>query len=538
MSLLQSKALDLPVEVIDMIVNWLHRQRDLLSLALSHSRFYQVIVPDHLHYRQANFCIFDYAMWNHLLQDSRRVGKLEVLNLSAGYQPRAPPIPSLSGNETDIHNDAVKVNSELIHNAFKSTRMLHTVIWNSNDAVEGPHRAMSLQISLWEAINRYCPTVQRVDALGYYNCWRCLDDINREVTSPLKNLSQISTFTFQAKCFQHMWPVNDTYFSCLSWFQRLQHLTLLKPNGFGANIYYILIMRFPLLESFIARDSTRIVSRMNDMLAFLAAHPLLRTFIWNTLNGILTPDPLNTSDFTTFDITPHLERLVSPLNLVQALFDPSSDGSEVRRPLKSLCTRLPLDTQAPPEDLALLPGVGPDLEELTVSDEPGAAKWSCPDLGAALRIVSSAFPNLRLLDLGLVTINEYQVSVRGPRPKVHDWMSALSEFKYLVSLSIPRSQAKKNGLVVRSSPSKRRHQTMEHFLAQCPRLRFLFCRHWRITPPGQEVAILIGHNDADVRFRKARLIDEDSSGDRRWAAYEGSQSDLDEEISMAVKSRS
>ncbi|KAG8952131.1 hypothetical protein FRC04_005131 [Tulasnella sp. 424] len=535
MSLLQIKTLEIPVEVIDMIVNWLRRRSDLLSLALSHSKFYQVVVPDHLHYRQADFCVFDYLMWNYLLEDPRRLGKLEVLNLSAGYQARAPPIPSLSGNETDIHNDADKVNSELVHNAFKGTRMLHTVIWNSNDAVEGPHRAMSLQISLWEAINRYCPTVQRVDALGYYNCWRCLADSNREATCPLENLSQISAFTLQIKCFWHVGPV-DTYFSYLSSFQRLQRLTLLEPNVFPANIHHILAMKFPLLEFFNARDYTGAVG-MSTMLAFLAAHPLLHTFIWTTYYSILVSDPLNTSGIATFDITPQLERLVSPLNLVQALFSPSSDGSGVRRPLRSLCTRLPLDTRAPPEDLALLSGIGLDLEELTVGDKPGTVKWSCPDLGAALRMVSSAFPNLRLLDLGPVSINECPVSARGPRPKVHDWMSALSGFSYLAVLSIPWSQAKKNGLVVQLSPSKRRHQTMEHFLARCPRLRFLFCRHWQITPPGQDIAILIGNNDPDVRFRKARLIDEGSSGDRRWAAYEGTQNDLDEEISMAVKAR-
>lgn len=78
---------------------------------------------------------------------------------------------------------------------------------------------------------------------------------------------------------------------------------------------------------------------------------------------------------------------------------------------------------------------------------------------------------------------------------------------------------------------------MEHFFTQCPRLRFLFSRHWQVTVPRKEAAIVIGHSDADVRFRKARLIDEGSNGDRRWAAYEGKQSDLAEEIWIAVKAR-
>ncbi|KAG8972186.1 hypothetical protein FRC05_010235 [Tulasnella sp. 425] len=130
MSPFQPKAFDLPVEVIDMIVNWLHRRSDILSLALSHSRFYQVIVPYHLHYRQVEFCIFDYAMWNHLLEDSRRLTKLEVLSLSTHHRPPVPPIKTLS-NEPEVPDNAAKVDSDLIHNAFKGVRMLHTVIWDS-----------------------------------------------------------------------------------------------------------------------------------------------------------------------------------------------------------------------------------------------------------------------------------------------------------------------------------------------------------------------------------------------------------------------
>ncbi|KAG8938963.1 hypothetical protein FRC04_007219 [Tulasnella sp. 424] len=505
MSLFQPRALELPFEVIDMIVNWLHRRVDLLSLALSHSKFYHAIVPDHLHYRQVDFCISDYAMWSHLLEDSHRLAKLEVLNLSAGFQLRAPPIKNPSVDEQDMIGHAAKVDSDLIQNAFKGMHRLHTVIWDSDEPLESSLRGITLQSYMWEAIHS-------------------------AVFVQLENLSGISSFTYQAECYWHMGP-GTTFFSFLSSFQMLQHLTLLRPSSFAP---VILAMKFPLLESFTV-DSYLDVSS-TAILEFLAAHPLLHTLKGSTHCGELITDDSDTSDIIAGNVAPHLKVLESSPDLVRLLFQPSSDGIGGRHPLRSLCTRLPLDTQNPSEYRALLPRIGSGLEELIVGDEPETVEWSCPDLGDALRIISSAFPNLRLLDFGIVSIINYRT--RAPRPKVHDWISALSELHNLVVLTIPWSQAKKNGVMVRTSPSEKRHQTMEHFLTHCHRLRFLFCWQYVLQAPFQKVAILIGNNDADIRFRNDCLIDKGAKEDRMWAAYEANQIDLAEEVSIALGARS
>ncbi|KAG8921388.1 hypothetical protein FRC00_008699, partial [Tulasnella sp. 408] len=133
MSLMQSKSLGLPDEVADMIVNWIYRRRDLLSLALSHSRFYRLIVPDHLHYRHVEFCIFDYTMWKYLLEDSLRLKRIETIKLSAHVKPRVPPITNPSGNQLSALDEAKKVNSELMDNALKGMKLLHVVIWDSEE---------------------------------------------------------------------------------------------------------------------------------------------------------------------------------------------------------------------------------------------------------------------------------------------------------------------------------------------------------------------------------------------------------------------
>ncbi|KIO30457.1 hypothetical protein M407DRAFT_242207 [Tulasnella calospora MUT 4182] len=78
---------------------------------------------------------------------------------------------------------------------------------------------------------------------------------------------------------------------------------------------------------------------------------------------------------------------------------------------------------------------------------------------------------------------------------------------------------------------------MEHFLNHCPRLRFLFsycCTGW---VPHEEISILIGHNDADIRFRGARLIDKGAVEDRKWALYDGRAKDLTDEVLAAVRAR-
>ncbi|KAG9043849.1 hypothetical protein FS837_009054 [Tulasnella sp. UAMH 9824] len=249
MSLMQSKALGLPVEVAEMIVNWIYRPRDLLSLALSHSTFYRLIVPDHLHYRHVEFCIFDYTMWKYLLEDSSRLKRIETIKLFAHVKPRVPPIMNSSGNQLNTLAEAKKVNSYLIYNALKGMRLLHAVIWDSDEALpNSTTRIMDLQRNIWEAIDRYSPTVRKIDSRGSYSCFRNYIGSEGEPSPP-----------------------------------GLQHLILPQAGSHPRGIFDVLAIKLPLLESLTLNGLTNIP--IDSVVEFLAAHPLLRALEFSALGG-------------------------------------------------------------------------------------------------------------------------------------------------------------------------------------------------------------------------------------------------------------
>lgn len=189
-----------------------------------------------------------------------------------------------------------------------------------------------------------------------------------------------------------------------------------QAGSLPGDILDVLAIKFPLLESLTLGGLTSVT--IDNVLEFLAAHPLLRALEFGGLGGPLSANPSNISTIAACNVAPRLETLRSPRNLVQVLFQTSDNGSDCRRLLRSLCTALPLDTQNSPEDLDILFRIGAQLEELTVGDKHEAIAWRCPDLGSPLRIISSAFPNLRLLDIGSVYNFKCSAPSGCARPKV------------------------------------------------------------------------------------------------------------------------
>ncbi|KAG8931983.1 hypothetical protein FRC01_000507 [Tulasnella sp. 417] len=444
-------------------------------------------------------------MWKYLLEHSYRLRKIETVQLSSQPKPRIPPIQGPS--ETELNpNRGDKIDPDLIRSAFKSMQLLHAVIWDSEYGYfEETARVKELVRSVLDGVNRYCPTFGK-----------------------LANLRQITSIIYDARCNLYYAPGHDSLSFLLS-FPRLQHFTLLEGGSFSGSLHSVFSMKFPLLESLSVNGLYN--ATINDILEFLAAHPLLRMFKFGPSGG---PRPPNTGTPAAYNVAPHLEILDFPGRLVQMLFQTSDSQPGCRRSLRRLRTTLALDTQGPPEDRAFLASIGPQLEEL-IMDDRHPPQWRCPDLGSALRILSSAFPNLRLLDFACAWIQRCSAPSGDARPKVHDWISVLSGFNHLVALTIPWTQGEDNGIMVQSSPSKRRHTTMAHFLNHCPRLRFLFCRPRWIHGEQEKFAILIGHKDDDIQLRGARLIDEGSVEDRKWAAYDGKAKDLADEVSAVVR---
>lgn len=377
----------------------------------------------------------------------------------------------------------------------------------------------------------------------------------------MPRLNQVTTFTYGAECWSHPSPGMQPNFSFLQSFQSLQHLTLLAQTALDFYVTPIFALTFPLLESFVLEGSTP--PRVEPALKFLAAHPLLHTLKCGQPRFmVISSGHTDSSADPVSNISPRLARLDSPLHLVRALFPPSMDASSDRRPLISLCTPLLLSTQDSTGDLDLLRRVGHGLEELAIGKDPETVKWHVPDLETGLRMLSAVCPYLRLLDFGSVSLMKGSVTslnalgskqVRLACSRIvqasltlltiyqhqPEWVSALSDFKHLIVLTIPGPRAKEAGLTAPASRSRRRQQAMEHFLAACPRLRFLFSTCRNLGEPHMKLAILIGPTRHDVALCNRRLLDQGAVEGLVWAAYEGKRirSDLDEEVSMALGRR-
>lgn len=73
--------IQLPPEIMDSIASNITLQSDLLSLALSHSTWHDIVIPFHLHYRLVRCTEDDADMWDHLKEAPRRLSNIRSLEL-------------------------------------------------------------------------------------------------------------------------------------------------------------------------------------------------------------------------------------------------------------------------------------------------------------------------------------------------------------------------------------------------------------------------------------------------------------------------
>lgn len=71
----------LPFEVLEHVVIFIDNSKDLLALALCGKIYYETIVPDHLYLRYIRCDIFQYALWQMLLDRPRLARSIRVLEL-------------------------------------------------------------------------------------------------------------------------------------------------------------------------------------------------------------------------------------------------------------------------------------------------------------------------------------------------------------------------------------------------------------------------------------------------------------------------
>ncbi|KAG5644987.1 hypothetical protein DXG03_007264 [Asterophora parasitica] len=94
-----------PTEVLDAILFHVDSKRDLLSLALSCHRMYDVVCPRHLAYRVVRCKVSSLSVWNHLIINralARHVRRLEIMDERSTESEIVPP--GILASDTDLES--------------------------------------------------------------------------------------------------------------------------------------------------------------------------------------------------------------------------------------------------------------------------------------------------------------------------------------------------------------------------------------------------------------------------------------------------
>lgn len=193
--------LQLPTQLLDFVASKIIYQRDLLSLAVSHSTLRDIVIPFHLHYRLIECTEDDGEMWTHLQDSSRRVENIRTLRLhfvntgaaiAARYtNPRKPPRSS-SGDTRRLLFPV-----ELL----KGMAQLRCFEWRYLGSEDELPRFFSwaktlenYQDSLWAALLKHYPLLEEVRANDSFACGTCPDNPGTDDPS-----TKTKTVSFRSK---------------------------------------------------------------------------------------------------------------------------------------------------------------------------------------------------------------------------------------------------------------------------------------------------------------------------------------------------
>ncbi|KAF9456429.1 hypothetical protein BDZ94DRAFT_1177743 [Collybia nuda] len=127
-----------PTEVLDSIIFHVDSKRDLLSLALSCQRMYDVVFPRHFQYRTIRCKVSSISLWNHLIINrslARNVRRLEILDERC-TEPEILP-PGILTTDTDLEStdDELGLHDKqerYLVAALAKMTALSTFIWSCN----------------------------------------------------------------------------------------------------------------------------------------------------------------------------------------------------------------------------------------------------------------------------------------------------------------------------------------------------------------------------------------------------------------------
>lgn len=154
----------------DAIASNLRRRSDLLSLALTHSTFCDVIIPFHLHYRVLYSRATNNTNWTHVLEDQRRARNVQSLHISTGYDCEEKTPWYDPEKEWDARSNRFIPSDDIV--AFPNLRSYRFV--DSQDVLGMHNSSGQADDAFWDAVRQSCAYLEEVDVEGTFRCPSCL----------------------------------------------------------------------------------------------------------------------------------------------------------------------------------------------------------------------------------------------------------------------------------------------------------------------------------------------------------------------------
>ncbi|KAG5650139.1 hypothetical protein H0H81_000554 [Sphagnurus paluster] len=150
-----------PTEVLDAIIFHVDSRHDLLSLALSCKRMYDVVCPRHIDYRVVRCKVSALSVWNHLVVNrslARNVRRLEILDERSAGSELIPPGILMSDTDLESTDDELGLHDKqerYLVSALTKMTALTSFAWSCN------HSPISID-NVWPTLLK-CHSLQQVE---------------------------------------------------------------------------------------------------------------------------------------------------------------------------------------------------------------------------------------------------------------------------------------------------------------------------------------------------------------------------------------
>lgn len=152
---------DLPVEIAEHIISYIHSHKDLLSLALVSRAFPSLIIPKHIEYRELRIGPTTPHIWTHLAHRADLTCNIRTVVFqtpASGRLSRYPVTLVDDGHAVDVSEDNLV---DVICKAFRNMRRLENFCWRNSSYKSSTRSDVKILTSL-----SHCRSLTHVDLVG------------------------------------------------------------------------------------------------------------------------------------------------------------------------------------------------------------------------------------------------------------------------------------------------------------------------------------------------------------------------------------